>query len=186
MPEGSARPEDKDARGRLIDASVGEGYLDASLLPSGLCFVAEADGVLVGAVVATVRDPAFAASLPPALRDAVTERPIRARRLLHIAELAVDPAVRRCGLATRLVQAAEEAGRGYGAGAAVAIAWLPADPEWPTSEGVFRRRAFADLGVIADFYLELSRATGARCPACGPPPCRCAVRLFLKDLRASA
>jgi ribosomal protein S18 acetylase RimI-like enzyme len=176
-------PADHDAVVRLIDASVGEGFLDVSLLASGVCFVAEADGELAGAVVATVRDAAFAASLPPALRDAVARLPGPAGRLLHIAELAVDPAARRCGLATQLVRAAEEAGRNDGAGTAVAVAWLPADPERPTSEGVFRRRAFADLGVIADFYREISLAAGAYCPACGPPPCRCSVRLFLKDLR---
>jgi ribosomal protein S18 acetylase RimI-like enzyme len=176
-------PADRDAVVRLIDASVGEGFLDASLLASGLCFVAEANGVPSGAVVTTMRDPAWGTSLPPALRAAVSYLPEPACRLLHIAELAVDPDARGQGLATRLVQAAEEAGRGDGAGAAVAVAWLPADPDRPTSEGVFRRRAFADLGVIADFYREISLAAGAHCPACGPPPCRCSVRLFLKDLR---
>lgn len=176
-------PADHGAVVMLIDALVGEGFLDPSLLESDKCFVAEAGGTVVGAVVAATRGADFAASLPPALRDALARMPEPADDLLHIAELAVDPAARRCGLATQLVLVAEEAGRGDGAGAAVALAWLPAAPGWSTSESVFRRRGFSDLGVIADFYRELSLAAGSRCPACGPPPCRCAVRLFLKDLR---
>ena len=176
------QPADHNAVVRLIDALVGEGFLDTSLLDSGLCFAAELHGSMAGALVATLRDEAYAALLPPALRDAVARLAQPDGRLLHIAELAVDPATRRRGLATRLVAAAEEAGRGDGAGAAVAVAWLPSDPERPTSEGVFHR-AFADLGVLADFYREISLASGALCPACGPPPCRCSVRLFLKELR---
>jgi ribosomal protein S18 acetylase RimI-like enzyme len=168
---------------RLIDAAVGEGFLDVTQLSSGLCFVAHTPQ-LVGAVVAVLRQPSFAASLPPPLYEAVMRLPGPAGPLLHITELAVDPEARGQGVATRLAEAAERAGSAAGAATALALAWLPATPDRPTSEGVFRRRAFADLGVMADFFREMSLATDARCPVCGPPPCRCAVRLFLKDLRA--
>jgi GNAT superfamily N-acetyltransferase len=179
-------PADHGAVVRLIDASVGEGFLDVSLLASGFCFVAEWRRAVVGAVVAAVRPAGFSVGLPPALREAVAGLRDGAAPLLHVAELAVAPSSRRSGLATRLVAAAEEAGRARGAGAAVAVAWLPAGAGRPTSEGVFRRCAFADLGLIADFYRELSLAAGSHCPACGPPPCRCSVRLFFKELRTLA
>src|SRR5664280_1891834 len=106
MPEGRSRFEGEDGRGAmirrlepadhgavvtLVDASVGEGFLDASLLASGFCFVAEAEGAPAGVLVAAVRDAAYAVSLPPALRDALAHLSVPAGRLLHIAELAVDP-----------------------------------------------------------------------------------------------
>jgi len=69
--------------------------------------------------------------------------------------------------------------------AALAISRRPADEAWPASEGASRRRGFRDLGRVPHFYRALSLATGARCRVCGPPSCRCAARLFPKDLRAA-
>ena len=39
---------------------------------------------------------------------------------------------------------------------------------------------------IADFFAEGSVESGAHCPYCGDPPCRCAVRPFVKILAAGA
>jgi hypothetical protein len=39
---------------------------------------------------------------------------------------------------------------------------------------------------IAGFFAQGSIESGARCPYCGEPPCRCAVRPFVKRLEPAA
>ena len=86
-------------------------------------------------------------------------------------ELRFHPQVTRYGRAAPVV-----------AGAAFAFGWLPAGRPEPDAVPFYRAAGYTAGPDIADFYAEGSVANGAVCPYCGDPPCRCAVRPFVKDL----
>ena len=178
--------KDLDEVAALVDEAVGAGYFQPADVDLRLSFVAFAGGRLAGTAVGSLQAASSTAWMPGALQAAVqslvaqTEAVVRrpATPLLHVRELAVAPPERRRGIGAALLEAVEVAGRDAGARAAFALAWIPTAPDRPTSAGLFRRLGWRDLGIEPDFYA----AAGAVCPVCGPPPCRCAARVFFKDL----
>ena len=102
--------------------------------------------------------------------------------VLHVRQLAVAPTARRAGLASRLLARAEAEALARGAAAAFAFGWLPAGRPEPDAVPFYEASGYEAGPDLADFYAEGSVATGALCPYCGEPPCRCAARPFVKVL----
>ena len=103
--------------------------------------------------------------------------------VLHVRQLAVAPAARRTGLASRLLARAESRGAARAAPERRSRSGgcRPAGRSRTPSPST-RRPATKPGPDIAGFYAEGSVATGALCPYCGEPPCRCAARPFVKAL----
>ena len=108
--------------------------------------------------------------------------PAEGEPVLHVRQLAVAPEARRAGLASRLLARAETEATGLGARAAFAFGWLPAGRPEPDAVPFYEAAGYTARPDVADFYAEGSVASGAVCPYCGDPPCRCAVRPFVKVL----
>ena len=183
-------PADADAFVALLEAAVGAGFAGSTAADPRLSWVAHDDG-LCGVALAVVDDaPSLRRSYAEGPAFAALERLPARGSVVRIRELAVRADSRGRGVASDLVARVEAAAAGlafiHGLDTihVVANAWLPSDPALPTSAGLFRRAGYEDLGEIADFFREFSVAAGATCPACGPPPCRCRVRVMLKRLPA--
>jgi GNAT superfamily N-acetyltransferase len=173
------RHPDRPAAGLLLDAVVGAGFWSFGEGPGDVSFVAVAEADVAGVVLARLTRADDA--------DALTAMGPLARRLaggsvLHIHELAVAPAARRGGLASRLLARAEAEAVARGAEAAFAFGWLPAGRPEPDAVPFYAAAGYTAGVDIADFFAAGSVASGAHCPYCGAPPCRCAVRPFVKGL----
>ncbi len=175
------RDPDRSAAGRLLDAAVGAGFWSFEEGPRDVSCVAVADADVAGVVLARLAradDPdALTAMGPLARRIATTGGAV-----LHIHELAVAPAARRRGLASRLLARAEAEAVARGAEAAFAFGWLPAGRPEPDAVPFYEAAGYTAGADIADFFAAGSVASGAHCPYCGAPPCHCAVRPFVKGL----
>lgn len=136
----------------------------------------------VGAERGAVKESA--ADDDPAATGARRTAPTAARLLvLHVRAIAVAPEVRRRGIARRLLAAVEREAAGRGAAAAYLFAWLPAGQPEPAAVPLYRAAGYLARPDIPDFFAAGSVATGALCPYCGPPPCRCTARPYVKALR---
>jgi GNAT superfamily N-acetyltransferase len=180
---------DRAAAARLLDDAVGAGFWGFCSGAGDVSAVALAGGRLTGAVIA---------HLEPVARDA--ERAFgpagdawaggaaagvrRRRSVLHVRAVAVAPEARRRGLGTRLLAHAENAAVALGAQTAYLFAWLPAGRPEPGAVRLYAAAGYAPGRDLADFYAAGSLASGATCPFCGAPPCRCAARPYAKPLAA--
>jgi GNAT superfamily N-acetyltransferase len=176
---------DRPAAGRLLDDAVGTGFWSFGEGPGGLSFVAIVEAAVAGVVLArlTPADEPDAQTVlgPLAARLAAAGEPV-----LHVHELAVAPTARRGRLASRLLARAETEALALGARASFAFGWLPAGRPEPDAVPFYEAAGYAAGPDIADFFAEGSVASGAHCPYCGDPPCRCAVRPFVKVLAPAA
>ena len=103
--------------------------------------------------------------------------------LLHVRALAVAPETRRAGIARRLLSRVEEQAAEAGAAAAYLFAWLPAGQPEPAAVPFYLAVGYVPRPDIPDFYAAGSVASGAECPFCGAPPCRCAARPYVRAAR---
>ena len=176
------RDDDRPAVARLLDDAVGAGFWRFADGAGAVSFVAASGmpGEGVAGVVIACLEPAD----DPDVRTALAGppgRPPAGELVLHVR------ARRRPGGAAhrpRLATAGARRGRGAAraAPAAFPFGWLPAGrPEPPPCRST-RRPATSAGRDIPDFYADGSVATGALCPYCGAPPCRCAARPFVKTL----
>jgi len=176
---------DRPAAGRLLDDAVGAGFWGFREGPGDLSFVAVMQVDVAGVVLALLApadEPDAQTVLGPlAMRLAAAGDPV-----LHVHELAVAHAARRGGLASRMLARAEAEALALGARAAFAFGWLPAGRPEPDAVPFYGAAGYTAGPDIADFYTEGSIASGAHCPYCGDPPCRCSVRPFVKALQPGA
>lgn len=175
------RDPDRSAAGQLLDATIGAGFWSFGEGPRDVSFVAVADADVVGAVLARLTradDPDTITAMGAPARH----RAAASGAVLHIHELAVAPAARRGGLASRLLARAEAEAMTRGAGAAFAFGWLPAGRPEPDAVPFYEAAGYTAGADIADFFAAGSVASDAHCPSCGAPPCRCAVQPFVKGL----
>ena len=172
---------DRPAAAALLNDAVGAGFWRFADGAGALSFVA-ASGEGVAGVVITCLEPADDPDVRTALAGRATTHAEAEAPVLHIRQLAVAPAARRGGLASRLLARAEAEALARGATAAFAFGWLPAGRPEPDAVPFYEAAGYVAGPDIADFYAEASVATGALCPYCGEPPCRCAVRPFVKVL----
>jgi len=172
---------DRPAAGRLLDDAVGTGFWSFGESPGDLSFVAIVQEDVAGVVLARLA-PADEPDAQTALGPLAARLAAAGGQVLHVHELAVAPAARRGGLASRLLARAEAEARSLGAAAAFAFGWLPAGRPEPDAVPFYEAAGYAAEPDIADFFAAGSIATGAVCPYCGEPPCRCAVRPFVKVL----
>jgi GNAT superfamily N-acetyltransferase len=178
------RTTDRPAAARLLDDLVGPGFWDFTEADAELSFVAATDGRVVGAVLARLaaaEDPDWRTALGPTAGLFTAGDPV-----LHVRELAVAPRARRGGLASRLLTRVETEAYAVGARTAFAFGWLPAGRPEPDSVPFYESAGYAPGADIAGFFAQGSIESGARCPYCGEPPCRCAVRPFVKRLAGAA
>ncbi len=177
------RETDRPAVARLLDDAVGAGFWGFADGADAASFVAVTGAAeAVAGVVLACLEPADDADARTALRPA--RLPATPGELvLHVRQLAVAPAARRAGIASRLLARAEEEALARGARAAFAFGWLPAGRPEPDAVPFYVAAGYAARPDIPGFYAEGSLATGALCPYCGEPPCRCAARPFVKALR---
>ncbi len=179
------RPADRPAASRLLDSVVGEGFWrfdDAGAAPSLVAVTEEGvAGVLLSRVI-SADDPDAQLALASSPAQAVAGGDLT----LHVRELAISPSARRSGLASHLLTSAEAEARARGARTAFAFGWLPAGRPDPDSVPFFEAAGYAAGADIAGFFAPSSIESGAHCPYCGAPPCRCAVRPFVKPLTAPA
>ena len=71
-----------------------------------------------------------------------------------------------------------------GAETSYLFAWLPAERPEPAAVYLYAAAGYSARPDIPDFYAAGSVASGALCPYCGAPPCRCAARPYVKALPA--
>lgn len=177
------RDVDRPAVARLLDDAVGAGFWRFADGADVLSFVAVcgAPGESVTGVVISCLEPAGDPDAQSALGGgAGSTEP--GGLVLHVSQLAVAPPARRTGLASRLMARAEAEALARGARAAFAFGWLPAGRPEPDAVPFYEAAGYVAGADIADFYAQGSMATGAACPFCGDPPCRCAARPFVKVL----
>ena len=172
-------PDHLPAAGRLLDEAVGTGFWDAGDADAELSLVAVTGPRVSGVLLARL---APRAELPEVDEASVDTLGGPADRVLHVREIAVAPEARRCGLASRLLARAETEAAARGAVAAFVYAWLPAGLPEPTSTRFYARAGYRAGKDLAGFYAAGSVVSGARCPYCGAPPCRCAARPYVKFL----
>jgi len=179
------RPGDRAAAGTLLDEVVGAGFWSFGHADPALSFVAPAGRGLAGVLLARLSpaDEALPEQARPAGSLAATLAP--GALVLHVRELAVAPGGRRSGIGGRLLRPAERDGRAGGASLALAYAWLPAGRPEPDSVPFYLHEGYSEGPELPDFYAAASLESGAVCPYCGAPPCRCAARLLLKSLAAA-
>jgi GNAT superfamily N-acetyltransferase len=172
-------PADRPATASLLDHTVGAGFWSFEDADGSLSFVAVAEAGVAGAVLAGLDlagDPDVASAMGPHAKLLAEDR------VLHVRELAVAREARRTGLASRLLGRAETEACALGAVATFAFGWLPAGRGEPDSVPFYAAAGYVARPDIPDFFAERSVESGARCPYCGDPPCRCAVRPFVKAL----
>ncbi len=179
------RQTDRPAAARLLDDAVGTGFWSFGEGAGDLSFVAASPAGVAGVILARLTpagDPDARSALGPSAAGLTSaDGPV-----LHIRELAVAPAARRAGLASRLMARAEAEALARGAGAAFAFGWLPAGRPEPDAVPFYESAGYVAGADIADFFAASSVASGAHCPYCGDPPCRCAVRPFVRLLAPGA
>jgi ribosomal protein S18 acetylase RimI-like enzyme len=150
--------------GDLLDSTLGPGFWGLELEQPGSHREAVLDGAIVGVASACLFD---------ALPDASDlESPVALVRFV-----AVAPAVRARGVASRLVrEVCEECKRG-GAADIAAYAWVHALAGAAPLAGVLERLGFVRERRIEGFYA--SDATEP-CPACGRTPCACPADFYVR------
>lgn len=173
---------DAAAVARLLDHAVGAGFWH---LPrdGDLSFAAVADTGPAGVVLAALEPPGDVDARFPFGRRLVPAVPPAA--VLHVHAVAVAPRARRSGLARRLLARAEQEAADQGASVAYLFAWLPAGRPDPGAVRLYRAAGYDAGPDIGDFYAAGSLFTASHCPYCGPPPCRCAARPFVKRLASA-
>jgi GNAT superfamily N-acetyltransferase len=172
---------DRPAAGRVLDDAVGTGFWSFGEAPGDLSFVAIVEAGVGGVVLARLT-PADEPDARTALGPLAARLTATGARTLHVHELAVAPSARRGGLGSRLLARAEAEALALGARASFAFGWLPAERPEPDAVPFYQAAGYAAGADIADFFAAGSMASGAHCPYCGDPPCRCAVRPFIKLL----
>jgi GNAT superfamily N-acetyltransferase len=175
------RAGDRPATATLLDNAVGAGFWSFGDAGDALQFVAEAGAGVTGAVLSRLA-PAGADDVRTAFGPEAARLTASGAPVLHVRAIAVAPHARRTGLARRLLARAEDEARAAGARAAFLYAWLPAGHPQPVAVRFYAASGYTARPDIPDFYAEGSLAAGARCPACGGLPCRCAARPFVKVL----
>jgi GNAT superfamily N-acetyltransferase len=168
--EAGTRP----AAARLLDDSVGAGFWSFCDGEGDVSAVALTAGRLAGVVVAELEPAGVVASAGTATD----------RLVLHVRAVAVAQEARRKGLGRRLLTSVESSAVARGAPAAYLFAWLPSGQPEPAALQLYMATGYAPGPDIPDFYAAGSLASGATCPYCGPPPCRCAARPYSKTLAA--
>ena len=172
---------DRPAVAVLLDDTVGAGFWRFADGAGALSFVAATGDRVAGVVIACL-EPADDADVRTALGDFASVSVGACELVLHVRQLAVAATARRTGLASRLLTRAETEACGRGAKLSFAFGWLPAGRPEPDAVPFYGAAGYTAGPDIADFYAAGSIASGADCPYCGPPPCRCAVRPFVKVL----
>ncbi len=178
------RTTDRPAAARLLDDTVGPAFWSFDDADAELSFVAVTGGRVAGVVLARLAaadDPDVRTALGPSAGLFPAGDPV-----LHVRELAVSPHARRGGLASRLLARAEAEACALGARTAFAFGWLPAGRPEPDAVPFYAAAGYTPGADIAGFFAQSSIESGARCPYCGEPPCRCAVRPFVKRLEPAA
>jgi GNAT superfamily N-acetyltransferase len=177
---------------RLLDDAVGAGFWSLESFDEGLSYVAHDGADVIGVVLARLAaadgETAADAGAPglAAVASGGDDGADDGGAVLHIRELAVVASHRRDGVATRLLRRVERDGRARGASLALVYAWLPAGKSDPESVPFYGANGYAARRDIPDFYGPSSVRQGAVCPYCGDPPCRCAARVLVRQLPASA
>jgi ribosomal protein S18 acetylase RimI-like enzyme len=189
---------DKASVAHLLDDAVGAGFWDFCDGEGDLSAVALTGGRVAGVVIAqleplttqdagtvfgplgSVADSASGEAAEDARGGTATARP--GRPVLHVRAVAVAPAARRRGLGWRLLTHVEATAAAGGVAAAYLFAWLPAGRPEPGAVHLYAAAGYEAGRDLPDFYAAGSLAAGAECPYCGPPPCRCAARPYVKRL----
>ena len=175
------RDADRPAATILLDDVVGRGFWDLADAEGELSFVAVTGKRLAGVLLARLA-PAGDPDARLALESMTAQVGTGRDPLLHVRELAVSPLARRGGAASHLLARAEADAYARGARGAFAFGWLPAGRPEPESVPFYEAHGYTPGVDVAGFFAQNSLESGARCPYCGAPPCRCAVRPFVKRL----
>jgi len=178
-------PTDTDETLSLLGESLGRRYITREELVTyaedsqgRFALVAIVKGRLVAALTAEVLSPEqFLETLPkdrePDVRTML--RGLEFHRIGLIKSVAVSRRVRRQGVGTRIVAAAQAECWRRGTTTLLSIGWTDADG--CHIGGVLAGLGFTDLGHFSHFWLEDSTAKGYECPTCGHP-CKCDAWLF--------
>jgi GNAT superfamily N-acetyltransferase len=170
---------DRPAAAHILDDAVGAGFWGFDGPGEDLSLVALDGAGLIGAALCRL-EPADDPDAREAFAAGAGTAP--AGPVLHVRAVAVAPEARRAGVARRLVTRAEDEAARRGAEAAYLFAWLPAGRPEPAAVPLYLATGYVPGRDIEDFYAAGSIASGADCPYCGAPPCRCAARPFVKTL----
>lgn len=171
--------EDRPAAARLLDQAVGAGFWGFCEGAGDLSSVALRGDDLAGIVTAAL-EPGSGQDAALAFGPAAPAAP--GSSLLHVRAIAVAQEARRTGIARRLLSRVEEEAAESGAAAAYLFAWLPAGQPEPAGVPFYLAAGYIPRPDIPDFYAAGSVISGAECPYCGAPPCRCAARPYVKVL----
>ena len=178
-------PPDTDEALSLLGESLGRRYITREELATyandsqgRFALVAVVKGRLVAALTAEVLTPEqFLETLP---QDRVADvrtmlRGLEFHRVGLIKSVAVSRRVRRQGVGTRIVAAAQGECWRRGSTTLLSIGWT--DNDGCHIAGVLTGLGFRDVGHLSQFWLEDSTAKGYECPTCGHP-CQCDAWLF--------
>jgi GNAT superfamily N-acetyltransferase len=170
---------DRPEAARVLDDAVGAGFWGFDGPGEDLSFVALTGARLAGVALCRL-EPAGDPDAREAFAAGATKVP--GSSVLHVRAVAVAPDARRAGIARRMLARAEAEAAGRGAEAAYLFAWLPAERPEPAAVPLYLATGYVPGRDIEDFYAAGSVASGADCPYCGAPPCRCSARPFTKAL----
>ena len=173
---------DMPAAGRLLDDTVGTGFWSFGERHRNLSFVAASSADVAGVVLARLT-PADDPDAQTALGPSAAEPRRAGDRVLHVHELAVAAAARRGGLASTPPRPRRDGGAGARRTGVVRVRVAAG-----RSAGAGRRPFLRGGGLRRRGRTSPTSSprpaskSSAHCPYCGDPPCRCAVRPFVKIL----
>jgi GNAT superfamily N-acetyltransferase len=153
------RAQDRPVISTLLDAALGGGFWDADDLACEVARVADAGATPIGVGTASL--------------DRTDEGLVG-----HIRLVAVDPAWRRRGVATGLIQELVDRCEALGATSHVTYAWVHGPGGTAPLARVLIAAGFSLSHRIESLY---SHIVGASCPACGHSPCVCPADLYVRE-----
>jgi len=158
------KPTDRPAIESLLNEALGRGFWNPSRDLDDIVVVALAAGALVGVASASIESDSA-----QSIGDSVG----------HVRLVAVHPAARRHGVATRLVREVSAVCEARGALSLLAYAWVHGPGGAAPLSGALEINGYQFDRRVEGFY---GGAVADPCPACAKAPCVCPADVYLREV----
>lgn len=163
----SLEPADRPSIETLLDMAIGRGFWDPARDLDDIVVVALEDGVIIGVASATVESDSAETACSP---------------VGHVRLVAVAPAARHRGVATRLVSEVSTVCEARGARSLLAYAWVHGPGGTAPLSGALESNGYHFEERLEGFY---GGALADPCPACAETPCVCPADVYWRGVAVS-